>query len=597
MKRRTQDPSASTPEPELAAGPATKPTTKPATKPSTKPSTKGKTSRSTPASGGGETPRAARTSTPRQVRALLRRAEEGGADDFADDLADDFVDDPADGRDAKRGPSPAGDDFLGADEAADIIGRSSPPREPVARPNSSKRRRRKTSGAQFRNSLRLGLVLAGLTAINVYVFFFKDDTSVKKLVEPAVTGKALDDKAKAVAEARGGIEEPGRKPGATPGATTAFGRPGAEGSKEKALEGKIGPNDTLGTVLEREGLGSSSGAVVRALEKVFDPKLIRPGEGYTVVFDDEGEPESFEYIPSPAVRYVVTRDGEGTWGARKEEQPVEVRVELASGVITSSLYESIQGAGESSALVSLLVDLFAWDINFYIDTHPQDHWKVVVEKQYLGGQFYKYGHVLAAEYGGKVGTFRAFHWNASPAKGSSTGRYYDEKGQAIAKSMLKTPLRFVRISSKFDRKRFHPILHRTKAHLGIDYAAPTGTPVWASMGGKVVEAQMKRGSGNTVVINHGSGLATRYYHLSRFAKGLKAGQTVKQKEVIGYVGTTGLSTGPHLHFSVTKNGAFVDPSKMQVLREAPVANRAAYLAAIKARVAQLKTLPPLVAKN
>ncbi len=457
-------------------------------------------------------------------------------------------------------------------------------------------KRRKKKRPELRNSARLAIVLAGLTAVNVYVFFFKDDTSVKKLVEPAVTGKSLGDKEKAIAEGSGGIEEPGRKPGATAGATAPLGRAGAEGSKEKQLEGKIGPNDTLGTVLEREGLGASSGAVVRALEKVVDPKLIRPGEGYTVAFDDDGDPESFEYIPSPAVRYVVTRDGEGIWGARKEEQPVEVRVEHASGVITSSLYESIQGAGESSALVSLLVDLFAWDINFYIDTHPQDHWKVVVEKQYLGGQFYKYGHVLAAEYGGKVGTFRAFHWNPSPGKGT-TGRYYDEKGQAIAKSMLKTPLRFVRISSKFDRKRFHPILHRTKAHLGIDYAAPTGTPVWASMGGKIVEAQMKRGSGNTVVINHGSGLATRYYHLSRFAKGLKVGQTVKQKEVIGYVGTTGLSTGPHLHFSVTKNGGFVDPSKMQVLREAPVANRSAYLAAIKARVAQLKTLPPLVAKN
>ena len=217
----------------------------------------------------------------------------------------------------------------------------------------------------------------------------------------------------------------------------------------------------------------------------------------------------------------------------------------------------------------------------------------MVEKHYLAGQFYKYGNILAAEYGGKVGTYRAFYWNP----GQGPGRYYDDKGQAIAKTMLKCPLRFVRVSSKFDRNRFHPILHTVRAHLGVDYAAPVGTPVWASAGGKIAEVGMRSGSGNTVVINHSNGIATRYYHLSRFAKGLTAGKHVNQKEVIGYVGTTGLSTGPHLHFSVTRNGAFVDPGKIQVSREAPVGNRAAYFDAIKARTAALKALAPVVAKN
>jgi len=222
--------------------------------------------------------------------------------------------------------------------------------------------------------------------------------------------------------------------------------------------------------------------------------------------------------------------------------------------------------------------------------------KVVVEKQFLGGQFYKYGRLLAAEYGGRAGTFRAFFWKAPGAKGD--GRYYDEHGQAITKTMLKTPLRFVRISSKFDRKRFHPILHVEKAHLGIDYAAPVGTPVWASASGRVVECEMKRGSGNTVVIAHANGLTTRYYHLSRFARGVRAGQSVHQKDVIGFVGTTGLSTGPHLHFSVTKNGAFVDPSKLAVGRDPPVAERAAFMQAIAPRIAQLKNLQPAaLAKN
>ena len=242
-------------------------------------------------------------------------------------------------------------------------------------------------------------------------------------------------------------------------------------------------------------------------------------------------------------------------------------------------------------LVSLLVEQFAWDVNFYTDTHPGDHWKVVIEKQYLGGQFYKYGRLLAAEYGGKVGTFRSFFWAGKGAARDKPGKYYDDHGLAISKTMLKTPLRYVRISSKFDRKRFHPILHVEKAHLGIDYAAPQGTPVWASASGRVVEVGLKRGSGNTIVLAHANGLSTRYYHLSRYARGLHVGQQVKQKEVIGFVGMTGLATGPHLHFSVTKNGAFVDPSKLNVSRDAPVPDHAAFMDAIRPRIAALEGDP------
>jgi murein DD-endopeptidase MepM/ murein hydrolase activator NlpD len=315
-------------------------------------------------------------------------------------------------------------------------------------------------------------------------------------------------------------------------------------------------------------------------------------------------PESFEYQPTPALRYLVERDDDAEaathrWTARKLEATVQIKTAEAGGTVESSLYESVQKAGESTALVSLLVELFAWDVNFYIDTHPGDHWKVLIEKQYLGGQFYKYGRVLAAEYGGKVGTYRAFFWAGKDAPRDRPGKYYDAQGQSLSKSMLKTPLRFVRISSKFDRKRFHPILHVERAHLGIDYAAPVGTPVWASASGRVVEAEMKRGSGNTIVIAHSNGLNTRYYHLSKFARGLHVGQQVRQKDVIGFVGTTGLSTGPHLHFSVTKNGAFVDPSKLAVNRDPPVPDRGAYMAAIGPRIGALKAMQTAaaVAKN
>lgn len=475
----------------------------------------------------------------------------------------------------------------------------------MAGSSNHRRRKPKRRSAEFRNSVRLGVLLAGLTAVNIYVFFFRDDTAVSKVLQPSSTGKNMvDEKNKVIAES---IPEslggpPIKSAGKTAdrarrsGSAGSGGAAGAVGDPDgRVVEGKIGPSDTLVTVLAREGLQAVSQAVIKAFSKVVDPKQIKPDENYLVGFDREGNPELFEYLPSPALRYIVTPKEDGSWQARKEEKPLETRPGEAAGRIESSLYESVQKAGESGALVSLLVDLFAWDINFYIDTHPGDHWKVIVEKQYLGGQFYKYGNILAAEYGGKVGTFRAFHWNATPGQGA--GRYYDDKGQAVAKTMLKSPLRYVRVSSKFDRKRFHPILHRVKAHLGVDYAAPTGTPVWASASGRVIEARMKPGSGNTVVIAHNGGLATRYYHLQRFAKGLVVGKAVNQKEVIGYVGTTGLSTGPHLHFSVTRNGGFVDPGRLQLGREAPVSNRAAFNEAIKPRLAALRALGEVIARN
>jgi murein DD-endopeptidase MepM/ murein hydrolase activator NlpD len=364
-------------------------------------------------------------------------------------------------------------------------------------------------------------------------------------------------------------------------------------AREDLVEKKFGNADTLGQVLEREGFGPAGSRVVAALAKLTDPRGIRGGQKYVVRLGEDGTPASFEYQPTAVLRYLVEKDEDaGGWKARKLEAAVEIKNAEAGGLVESSLYESVQKAGESTALVSLLVELFAWDVNFYTDTHPGDHWKVVVEKQFLGGQFYKYGRVLAAEYGGKTGTFRAFFWNGKGAPRDKPGKYYDEHGLANSKTMLKTPLRFVRISSKFDRKRFHPILHVEKAHLGIDYAAPTGTPVWASASGRVVEVGLKRGSGNTIVLAHANGLSTRYYHLSRYARGLHVGQQVKQKEVIGFVGMTGLATGPHLHFSVTKNGAFVDPSKLQVSRDAPVSDRAAFLDAIRPRIAALRTIQP-----
>jgi len=458
-------------------------------------------------------------------------------------------------------------------------------------------RRKKRLPQQIRSSLGLGTLLVALTGVNVYYFFLRHDTSVQSLMRPVSTSRSLTETKKeelteSIPPSLLGAAYKEKKPDKP---TIALPPPAGMGFDDGSVTGQFGPSEALSTVLAREGFGSNAAAVTAALSRLVDPKLIRAGERYQVERDDEGTPESFEYVPTPVLRYLVTQKADGAWWATKQEKPVSIKTAQAYGTVESSLYESVSRAGEAGALVSLVVDMFAWDINFFTDTRPGNTWKVIVEKQYLGDQFYKYGKLLAAEYTNKNGTFRGFYWNPTGERGM--GRYYDDKAQALAKSSLKTPLRFVRISSKFDPKRFHPILHTIRAHLGTDYAAPTGTPVWAPIAGKVVQADFQKGSGNTITLVHAGGLQTRYFHLSRFAKNLKVGKTVAQKETIGYVGTTGLSTGPHLHYSMIKNGKYIDPAAEGVQREPPPANKAAYLQAIKPRIAALRALPPVVAKN
>jgi len=450
-------------------------------------------------------------------------------------------------------------------------------------PTPEKRRRPALSA---RGSTRLIVLLAGLTAVNVFVFYFRGDPKVRTSMEPASLHRSIvDDKThqiQSIAETAGGAQPVVPSPS----------EPSEPDNQSRVIEGEFGKTDNLSSVLAREGFGDVALTVSAALAKVVDPKTIWPGHKYALSFDDAGLPERMEYRPTPIVTVVVLRQPDSTWVASKHEKPVEVRVQNVGGRIDSSLYGSVQNAGESPALVAMLVDLFAWDLNFYTDQHPGDHWKVVVEKRFLEGHFQGYGHVLAAEYGGKVGRFRAFRY----VEGKRDS-YFDEKGQAISKSFLKTPLRYVRVSSKFDLKRFHPVLHMTRAHLGIDYAAPTGTPIWAAANGTVVEAGMKRGSGNTIVLRHEGGYSSRYYHLSKFAKGLVAGRRVEQKQVIGFVGTTGLSTGAHLHFGLTLNGAYVDPMKVKGMRANPVGQPKAYREAIRPRLQALDSLDATLATN
>ena len=425
----------------------------------------------------------------------------------------------------------------------------------AARKGKSKGGGRKRRASPWQGSVRLGLVFATLIGVNVYFLFLRGGTSLRALMKTTELAKQNPAAAALPAAA---TPAPAHKRGEDPSAEDG-----------RVVEGTMSDNDTIERVWKNAGLSPRVvNEVAGALGRQLDLRSVRAGQSWTLRFDSEDHLREVEYRVSPVLAYHVARDAAGAWKAQKEQKPLEVRNAEIGGVVGSSLWEAIRRTGESTSLVGWFVDTLAWDLNFYTDCNAGDRFKIIVEKEYLGGKFYKYGRVLAAEYKGRTGTFRAFWFQ--PADGSP-GSYYTEHGESIVKSLLKTPLKYVRVSSTFDRHRFHPILHRERAHLGVDYAAPTGTPVWATAAGRVAFVGPRGGAGNAVIIDHPNGMSSTYMHLSRFARGLSVGDHVRQKQVIGYVGMTGLATGPHLHFSVRINGAFVDPLKLKPAREAPIA--------------------------
>jgi murein DD-endopeptidase MepM/ murein hydrolase activator NlpD len=402
------------------------------------------------------------------------------------------------------------------------------------------------------------LILGALVVVNLYVFVWDKKTGVAAI------------KREAEAKSLPAMNVPSAPLGAIPGAPPEGGSASAPIAPPGIVEGKVEKSDTLGKLLKRSGLSAAEAdEVIRALSGKLDFRQIRAGQSFKIERGGDGRVKLFQLELSKTQKVRAERDGDGELLGTADETETRIELKQLGGKIDSSLYASIKAAGETGALVDFFVDVFAYDIDFFNDTHDGDRFHIVVEKHFMpstdpaspaGEQFARYGRILAAEFSGKAGTFQTFFWN---------GKYYDSAGASSEKGMLKTPLKFVRVSSGFDRNRMHPVLHTVRAHLGIDYAAPTGTPVRAAASGTVSFRAAQGGAGNMVVLRHDSGIDTVYMHLSKFAN-IKVGEKIEAKTVIGYVGTTGLSTGPHLHFGVKKNGAFVDPTKLAPMRGKPV---------------------------
>ncbi len=265
--------------------------------------------------------------------------------------------------------------------------------------------------------------------------------------------------------------------------------------------------------------------------------------------------------------------------------PYTVEQQVINGTITSSLFGAVIASGESEALALNLADIFAWDIDFIRDIQSGDSFQVLVEKRFREGKQAGYGRILAASFSNCGETYRGFLFK----DGEHGPAYYDENGKSLRKAFLKAPLSFSRISSGYTMRRLHPVTKTYKPHPAIDYAAPTGTPIKTVGDGVVTKSTYNRFNGNYVKIRHPGSWETIYNHMSRFGRGIKTGKKVRQGQIIGYVGTTGRSTGPHLDFRMYKNGRTVNPLQVKSPSVAPVSSEqmAAFKTSITPYIAQL----------
>jgi murein DD-endopeptidase MepM/ murein hydrolase activator NlpD len=317
------------------------------------------------------------------------------------------------------------------------------------------------------------------------------------------------------------------------------------------IEGEVKERSTLFQSLTEKNIPPRwIDLIISKLKFYVNFKKIKGGT-YRFITDEKGELVKFIYEASPTEIYEIEKDARG-YVAQRKKVPLETHLVKVVGEIRSSLFEAMDAAGEQDPLTIAFAEILAWEIDFYKDVREGDRFKVVVEKIYKGDQFIEYGTLHGIEYRRGEKIIRGIRYKDG---------YYNEKGISLRKAFLKAPLRFNRISSKFSWARKHPILGGVRPHFGVDYAAPPGTPIWAVADGTVTSCGWNNGFGNQVILRHMNGYMTCYGHLSAFGPGIRKGVRVAQKQVIGYVGSTGLSTGPHLDYRLAKDGHFRNPLK------------------------------------
>jgi murein DD-endopeptidase MepM/ murein hydrolase activator NlpD len=333
----------------------------------------------------------------------------------------------------------------------------------------------------------------------------------------------------------------------------------------EVVNGVIGRNQMLGNILNSYGVSNRQIFDISNLPReVFNERKIKAGNKYALFLEkDSAQDVAYFVYEKDLVNYSVIHF-EDSIHVEQRAKPVVVKTREVSGEITSSLWEAFQDMGANPFLAVELSEIYAWSIDFF-GLQEGDKFKVIYDESYVDTNSVGISTIYSAWFHHSGHEF----W-AIPFIQDSVRAFFDEDGNSLRKAFLKAPLRFSRISSKFSNARMHPILKIRRPHHGVDYAAPTGTPVHAIGDGQVFARAYQRGGGNYVKIKHNSVYSTTYMHLSGFGKGIQVGAYVKQGDVIGYVGSTGLSTGPHLDFRFYKNGQAIDPLKVEAPPVEPV---------------------------
>ena len=370
---------------------------------------------------------------------------------------------------------------------------------------------------------------------------------------------------------------------------TALTEETAEESQEPVLAwstAEVKKGDTLSHIFKRVGLGPREVQdVVSAKGDLSELKKIHPGQKFRFGMKD-GVLESLEYIVSRTETLKINHADDG-YVASFIKQELVPFTSYAEGTITSSLFLAAQKSGLSNAMTMELANIFGWDVDFALDIREGDSFRVIYQELYLNGEKVKDGQILAAEFTNQGKTFTAIRYD-SP---NGNSNYYTPEGDSMRKAFLRSPIDFARISSHFNLSRKHPVLHTIRAHKGTDYAASRGTPIKATGDGKIVYAGRKGGYGNAVIIQHGQTYKTLYAHMNNFARGIHSGKRVRQGQVIGYVGSTGLATGPHLHYEFYQNGAVRNPVTVKLPHAEPIAkaDKSSFLTIAKQMQGQLST--------
>lgn len=350
----------------------------------------------------------------------------------------------------------------------------------------------------------------------------------------------------------------------------------------------VAPGQTLSQIFDTLGLGY--GELNQIIAKPENAKALRtlhPGDELDFRIRDDGTLEAMRFDRDDKTRVVVSLADDQV---REKIVPREVerRVHAGQATIDSSLFAAGADAGMSEAMVIELAEVFKYDIDFIKDVRKGDHFSVIYDDVWRDGEKLYPGRILAAEFWNRGHRYTAYLFK----KPDGSYAYYDEDGRPLQKALMRTPVKFSRISSRFTLHRKHPILGYTRAHKGVDYAAPRGTPIHAAGNGRIVFRGRSRGYGNFIIIKHNKTYSTAYGHMNRFAKGEHVGSYVRQGQVIGYVGMTGLATGPHLHYEVRVNGHQVNPLTVTMPKPEPLPRSllAKFRSQVAPQMARLKTL-------